>query len=241
MNKPGAISLALLFAMSEGAGAAPSPAPSPAATVYVAPGGTFTVTLNANVSTGYGWQVVLPKDASVTQVSLVDVAADTHGQPPRVGAPGQQVFTFKATAHPKPMALRFAYKRPWEKDVAPVATYDLKVQPTRATDAATHESSFYRVSAHQVFTLSLPTNPSTGHSWKPALGRTDKAVLELAGQAYHDPAPPKPGAPPLLGAPGTQVFTFKAVGVGATSLQLDYSGPGTQPVRSHHVGVTVVK
>jgi len=85
--------------------------------------------------------------------------------------------------------------------------------------------------------VSLDSNPSTGFRWElAAIG--DEKVLQLSGQEFRQ-ADAQTG---LLGAGGQEVWTFKAVGEGKTSLALEYSRPwagGEKAVQTFTATVTV--
>ncbi|HEY8516142.1 MAG TPA: protease inhibitor I42 family protein [Candidatus Binatia bacterium] len=104
-------------------------APRPAALI-VAPGERFTISLEANHSTGFSWQLAKPLAENV--VTLVETTYETPpGAPP--GAPGKELWTFEAVA-PGWTSIDFAYRRPWEENLAParLASYSVDV---RAGDA----------------------------------------------------------------------------------------------------------
>ncbi len=87
----------------------------------------LVVELPANRTTGYSWAVsatagsVLERDGEPLYLEQVP--------PGRVGAGGTEVWRFRAT-RPGRQSLRFEYRRPWEKSVAPakVVTYEVIVQ-----------------------------------------------------------------------------------------------------------------
>ena len=84
-------------------------------TIKVEAGQDFTITLEANVTTGYEWQLAKPLDESMLQlVSSQYVAEKTN----RVGSGGRQVWVFKALKAGK-TAISFEYERPWEKNTPP--------------------------------------------------------------------------------------------------------------------------
>lgn len=113
--------------------AAPAPAKSITATekddrgkLILAAGGTLTVRLQSNVTTGYGWSVVKndPK-------ALKLMGKPKYESPKQVipGAGGHQVFSFQATgAIGTNTVLVLEYKRPWEKDTPPAQTLTLNVR-----------------------------------------------------------------------------------------------------------------
>jgi inhibitor of cysteine peptidase len=68
--------------------------------------------------------------------------------------------------------------------------------------------------------VALPSNPSTGFSW--SVGEQSSPRLELQGEPQYVP----PGSTtPVVGAAGTQVFTFKAIAAGTATLTLEYRRP----------------
>jgi inhibitor of cysteine peptidase len=68
--------------------------------------------------------------------------------------------------------------------------------------------------------IALPSNPSTGYSWA-VVDRLPNA-LEQTGEPRFLP----PGSTqPVVGAPGTEVFTFTAVETGKGKLELAYQRP----------------
>jgi len=69
-------------------------------------------------------------------------------------------------------------------------------------------------------TLTLGSNPTTGFSWPEDAEVADPAVLLQTGSEMQ-PAQ----AQGMVGAPGAQVWTFKALKKGATTVSLDYSRP----------------
>jgi len=74
------------------------------------------------------------------------------------------------------------------------------------------------VTKGETFEIVLTSNPSTGFVWTVAEA-PDTAVVTLEDQAYEKPDSS------AMGAPGTERFTFKAVGAGATTMALKYARP----------------
>ena len=86
-------------------------------------GNTFTVALDANMSTGYNWTQTT-KDTNV--VAYVDIAyVATSSSTQVVGGSGTVTFTFKAIGKGT-TTISFAYARPWEK-VPPSQTRTITV------------------------------------------------------------------------------------------------------------------
>lgn len=104
------------------------------ATVKLALGGTLTITLESNPSTGFTWSLAGlagPELEMVGEPQYVPPVSTT----PLVGAPGSQVFTFRTTGVGMPPAgtpavvqVALDYKRGFEPDVAPAKTFRITVE-----------------------------------------------------------------------------------------------------------------
>lgn len=107
-------------------GPAVSPSPGSGTSVVSAPGQDFTLTLESNRTTGYGWQIRHPGDDKIVHFVKNDYVSP---QTQAVGAGGQETWTFRAIA-PGQTTIALEYARPWEKDVAPakIATYTIMVR-----------------------------------------------------------------------------------------------------------------
>lgn len=92
-------------------------------TVTVKTGGTFTVKLEGNPSTGYTWEA---KDLDTSILEQVGDATFSGGAPGVVGSPGNLTLTFKAL-QPGTTTLTLVYHRPWETDVDPIDTFSVTV------------------------------------------------------------------------------------------------------------------
>jgi predicted secreted protein len=88
-------------------------------------GDVLRVVLNANVSTGYSWQVT-GNDVAVLEAGPV---TNLPGSSNKIGAPGKQrlEFTAKSTGRDQ---LLLTYDRPWEKSAAPARELTLDVTVT---------------------------------------------------------------------------------------------------------------
>ncbi len=71
---------------------------------------SFQVLLNANPTTGFDWQIVSYDSAIIEIKQKRFIQSETH----RMGAPGKQVFKFKAIAAGA-TDLQLIYARPWER------------------------------------------------------------------------------------------------------------------------------
>jgi len=90
----------------------------------------------------------------------------------------------------------------------------------------------------QVFALTLESNPSTGYRWE-WIDDQD-SIVEQVGEAEF--VPRETGDPPLAGAGGWEVFTFKATSPGQMTLKLVYHRPweeGMEPLKTFSLQVVV--
>ena len=71
------------------------------------------------------------------------------------------------------------------------------------------------------FTVSLCSNATTGYKWSEAAQISDPAVLQ---QIDHKFVPPRSDAT-VVGAAGTEVWTFKALNKGTTNVDMEYGRP----------------
>jgi inhibitor of cysteine peptidase len=74
--------------------------------------------------------------------------------------------------------------------------------------------------------VSLEANPTTGYSWE--LGPLPEG-LQLVSSEFEEPG----GS--LVGAPGTQVFTFDVVGAGSGILRFEYVRVFDDPVIAEQI------
>lgn len=88
----------------------------PAKVIEVQLNQNFTITLEANKTTGYEWQFAEPIDESTVQLISSDYLVE---KTELVGVGGKQVWIFKALK-PGKTELAFKYVRPWEKNLPPV-------------------------------------------------------------------------------------------------------------------------
>ena len=86
-------------------------------------GQILVVTLEANPTTGYTWEVAEPLDEQILRpVGEVEFTPESD----LVGAPGVQVLRFEAVKAGQ-TALELVYHRPWEKGVEPLEAFSLQV------------------------------------------------------------------------------------------------------------------
>lgn len=91
-------------------------------TIEVSPGGTFTITLESNPTTGFSWGIVSGEGGVIQLQGEPKFDSDSA----LIGAGGVEVFTFKAI-QPGETTLEMNYRRPWETDVEPLDTYTVTI------------------------------------------------------------------------------------------------------------------
>lgn len=88
---------------------------------------------------------------------------------------------------------------------------------------------------NQMIVINLTSNPSTGFSWQLA-DSYNKAVVTKESNTFTK------NNSDAIGAPGTEVWTFKAVGKGSTTLDFSYLKswePNTAPAQTKQINITV--
>jgi inhibitor of cysteine peptidase len=95
----------------------------PAEMIDAQAGHSFTITLPANPTTGYQWQLARPlNDKMVKLIKSEYVADDTS----LIGSGGNQVWKFKALAEGR-AAVALKYVKPSEKNATPEVKYFIVV------------------------------------------------------------------------------------------------------------------
>ena len=82
-----------------------------------------------------------------------------------------------------------------------------------------HMSEQISVAAGDTFTVTLCSNATTGFEWSESAQISDPTVVQ---QTAHEFVGPDTG---LVGAPGKEVWTFKAIKKGTSTIALEYSRP----------------
>ena len=92
--------------------------------VELAAGNSLIVELPGNPSTGFVWETESVDGAVLRQaVSYTPFKSDSNV----IGAPGKITLRFKAIGSGK-TALKLVYHRPWEKNAAPLKTYQVNIE-----------------------------------------------------------------------------------------------------------------
>jgi inhibitor of cysteine peptidase len=112
------------------------------------------------------------------------------------------------------------------------SSYPKEVQLTDSDNGST-----VRLAKGGQLIVALQSNPSTGFSWY--VGERAGPELELVGEPRFVPAG---STTPVVGAPGTQVFTFKASGAGTVQMVLEYKRsfePNVPPAKTFSLTVEI--
>ena len=75
----------------------------------------------------------------------------------------------------------------------------------------------------ETFELALCSNPTTGFQWEDPATISDPVVLEQVSMVFEEPSDSVDSQ--LVGAPGIQGWTFKAMHAGNAQVSLTYSQP----------------
>jgi len=86
--------------------------------------------------------------------------------------------------------------------------------------------------------VTLESNPTTGFKWE-LTEVTDQTVLELVESKY-EPGKEARQEPPVPGAGGTEIWSFKALKKGETTISMEYSQPWEQGVKAAETFVLTV-
>ena len=100
-----------------------------------------------------------------------------------------------------------------------------------------HISREAEVAVGDLFRVTLCSNQTTGFSWSELVQIGDETIVEQMG---HEFVAPQNGQ--LVGAAGQEVWTFKALKEGTTSISVEYSQPwedGTKAEWTFELTVTV--
>lgn len=80
------------------------------------------------------------------------------------------------------------------------------------------------VGAGDTLTVTLCSNPSTGFGWQESAQISDQTIVQQTDHKYVAPEAGA-GATPVTGAPGTEVWTFKVLKKGTSTIYVEYSRP----------------
>lgn len=87
-----------------------------------------------------------------------------------------------------------------------------------------HLTNKLEVSTGESFTVTLCSNPTTGFKWQETAQISDQTVLQQTGHKFV--APEAEGSkPPAPGSSGVEIWTFKALKKGNTTVYMEYGRP----------------
>jgi len=111
--------------------------------------------------------------------------------------------------------------------------------PKQVSVDSSYSGKEVEIAADGLLTVTLESNQTTGFQWE-LTSISDQAVLEKVDQKYMAPEATQNGAP-LVGAPGEEVWTFKALQKGESTISMGYSRPweSVPPAKTFTLTVTV--
>jgi inhibitor of cysteine peptidase len=86
---------------------------------------------------------------------------------------------------------------------------------------ASNNGAMVDASVNQILNITLDSNVTTGFKWN-LVTEPDAKILKFVSSEY---VPPAPSSTPRVGAGGTEVWKFQAVGAGSTTFKLAYFRP----------------
>jgi len=84
-------------------------------------------------------------------------------------------------------------------------------------------SKQFEIQTSGSLTVTLCSNPTTGFQWSESAQISDQTVLQQTGHQFVSPESEPPPLPP--GTPGQEVWTFKALKEGTSTISMEYSRP----------------
>ena len=93
--------------------------------------------------------------------------------------------------------------------------------PKQVSVDSSYSGKEVEIAAGGSLTVTLESNRTTGFQWG-LTSISDQAVLERVDQKYVAPEATQNGAP-LVGAPGAEAWTFKALKKGNSTISMGYS------------------
>lgn len=89
-------------------------------------GQIMSITLDANPTTGYTWEVAEPPSGQIMrQIGDIEFVPGQH-DPEIVGAGGVQIIRFEIV-NVGQTSLKLVYHRPWETDMEPLDTFSVQL------------------------------------------------------------------------------------------------------------------
>lgn len=198
-------------------------------TTHLAKGTIINLSLQANPSTGYSWKLLSYDSYIVRQIGKPRFVSYASGVP---GAMGSQIFSFRAQNYGG-TSIQLVYSGP-TPGVPPAQTFSCIIDvdgPSNETVTIGDWSnnSTVRLNVGDTLVVRLSANRTTGYQWN--VGPMPGGGLRQIGSNYIG------GNSGMMGAGGTQVFTYQVVGGGGFFLRFAYSGTqgGVGPPKTFEV------
>ena len=207
---------------SSGSTTAVNNATAVGAGITVMQGQNFTIQLQSNPSTGYHWEPTYD-NSSITFINRAYIASSI----PMPGAPGADVFTFQGTKQGTSV-ITFNNISP-SNQTANSVNYTITCTSSNVT-----QGSAVLVSQGQNFTIQLQSNPSTGSQWEPTY---DNSTITLVNRAFASVV--STVSPTIVGASGTDLFTFQGTKQGTSVITFNNTSPSNQTTNSFSYTVVI--
>ena len=212
-------------------------------------GEIIVIEIEGNATTGYRWDETPGRSDSVLESQGHEYK--TRELPVGMVGYGDKAFFRYLVKAPGKTEIVLNYTRPWEKDVAPAQTFNVKIvaeaadaKPAAATEKKTHElgkddnGKAVKVNVGDTIRVKLKANRTTGYSWALAESKLDAKILKSDGNEYKVDEHPAG----MVGVGGNDVWTFTALAPGKTEIALGYARPwekDKEPVESFKLTVEV--
>ncbi len=183
--------------------------------ITVMQGQNFTIQLQSNLSSGYRWEPTYD-NSSILFVNHAFLASNISPS----GESGADVFTFQG-AKQGTSVITFNNINPANQTINSV-NYTVTCTSSNVT-----QGNAVLVSQGQNFTLRLQSNPSTGYRWEPIY---DDSSLGFINRAFVSNVSTR--SVPIVGAGGTDLFTFQATKQGTTVVIFNNVSPANQTTNS---------
>jgi inhibitor of cysteine peptidase len=125
------------------------------------------------------------------------------------------------------------------EDLVVIAEHLFEVYPSAETVDVNEADNGGQVEVEmgKLLVVTLESNPSTGYRWE--LVENNDSVLKQFGQVEFKSS--DTGDPPMIGAGGWEIFHFKALSAGQTTLELVYhrSWEDAEPLKTFTIQVIV--
>ncbi len=185
----------------------------------------LVVTLPDYSDGGYVWSLSASNSNPLTQLGQLVYQAPAGAN--IVGGIGKDTWSFQAESSGS-TTLTFTCARPWEAS-SPLTVIQLNVSVASQTAGAlqaelqvseTDKGKALYVRKGDLVVVTLPANPSTGFSWSVALSKA--GFLTQSGDPIFK-ATPSTSNTPIVGAGGTDTWTFQASQPGVVGLTFGYA------------------